>query len=169
MIQQALPTPFNTIEYTRSGTILGRQIHIGNKPLLAVNDRIHKAKQTWVILRNKLFLNEGIKPRIRIQLWNALVRSTQTYALQTKNIEHDQSRRKMEGFSYKCIRQIRNKHRYKEDKRLSRDSIYKKYTQPTITSWVRKLATTHYLRQTTNSWKIHTHEHANIQNTGIAD
>ena len=31
MIQQALPTPFDAIEYTRGGTILGAQIHIGEK------------------------------------------------------------------------------------------------------------------------------------------
>ena len=123
-IQQELPTPSNAIEYTRSGTILGKQIHLGNKPILVINDSIHKAKQTWGLLRNKLFLNEGIKTRIRIQLWNALVRSTQTYALQTQNTEQNQCRRKMEGFAYKWIRKIHNKHWYKEDKKLNRDAIY---------------------------------------------
>jgi len=100
---------------------------------------------------------------IRILLWNALVRSTMTYALQTQNLERDINHREMDSFAHKCIRQMHNKDRYKTQTWISRDTLYGKYAQPTIYSWLLKLATTHYLRQTTYTNKIHTHEHRNIQ------
>ena len=48
--------------------------------------------------------------------------------------------------------------------RIYRNALYAKYRQPAAKSWIRKLETTHYLRQTPNERKIHTHEHKNIQN-----
>ena len=52
-------------------------------------------------IRNKIFLDEGVKPEIRIQLWNALIRPTLTYALHTKPTNHQIANRQIEGFSYR--------------------------------------------------------------------
>jgi len=106
IIKNMLPPPFREIAYKKDGKILGGIIHMGNKPFLAINDRLQKAKATCGMLRKNLFLNEGLKQRIRIQPWNALVRSTMTYALHTRTHEHIIQLQKMESFAYKCIRQI---------------------------------------------------------------
>ena len=135
---------------------------MGNKPHLATNGRLQKAKTTWGILR-KIFLNAGIKTFIRIQLRNAIVRSTLTYGLQPQNIESNLNNRKLGGFTYKCIRQIHDNKWYLTPDGISRNTQYAKYRQPTTKSWVRKLETTHLLRQTPKEWKIHTTDHQNIQ------
>ena len=37
-------------------------------------------------------------------------------------------------------------------------NLYQKHKQPTIDSWLTKLAITHHLKQTTKSWKIHAND-----------
>jgi len=38
----------------------------------------------------------------------------------------------------------------------SKEHLYQRRKQPTIRFWLTKLAITHHLQQTTNSWEIHT-------------
>ena len=87
-IRAILPEPFGAVKYKKEGKILGKQIDMGAKPLKAIYGRLYKAKTAWGgVLEKRSLLREGLKPRIRIQLWAALIRSTLTYALQTQNIE----------------------------------------------------------------------------------
>ena len=69
----------------------------------------------------------------------------------------------LDSFACRCIRQIHHKARYQEMQWVSRNAIYEKYTKSAITSWIQKWATAHYLKQTSNNWKIHAHEPQNIQ------
>ena len=48
-------------------------------------------------------------------------------------------------------------------KKPSREHLYKQYRQPTIQSWIQKLATTLVLQQTTPEWKIHTKGQQNTE------
>lgn len=46
-------------------------------------------------------------------------------------------------------------------KRIDRKTLYGKYNQPTIKTWIQKMATTHVQKQMTDTWKIHTQEQQN--------
>jgi len=60
----------------------------------------------------KIFQNNALNKKIRLLLWNAIIRSTMTYALQTREI-YKQDLRKLEQFTSKCIRQIMEPYWYK--------------------------------------------------------
>jgi len=71
----------------------------------AIKHRLQKAKETWRQTKQKLFQNKTIPEKLRIQLWNALVRSTLTYALQTQEITPAQ-KETINKFAQKCMRTI---------------------------------------------------------------
>ena len=48
----------------------------------------------------------------------------------------------------------------KENKNLAK-TLYTKYKQPTVKTWIQKLATSHILQQTTPDWGIHTNDQQN--------
>lgn len=74
-------------------------------------------KQIWQQLKTKIFLNRGIlKKKTKILLWEALVRSTLTYELQT-NLANEQNTRKIEQFMFKNIRQIEEPHWFIQKKK----------------------------------------------------
>ena len=85
-----------------------------------------------------------------------------TYALHTQEYTNAEIH-KVEQFQHKCIRQIHNECWYLQEQKPSRDEINKQYKQPTIKTWLQKLAITQHLRQTKNSWKIHTQEQKSTQ------
>ena len=79
----------------------------------AISNRIKKAKNVWGALRRKLFNHSKIATRAKALLWNALIRSTLTYAIQTQDIsQHGQ--RNVNGFTFKCTRQILHRYWYNE-------------------------------------------------------
>lgn len=43
---EQLPTPYDQLQYARCGTILGKEIYMGNNILKAVKARIGNAKKT---------------------------------------------------------------------------------------------------------------------------
>ena len=60
----------------------------------AIQHRMAKAKQMWGVTRKKLLRNSYVPEKLRIQLWNALIRSTLTYALQTQELTESQEKNK---------------------------------------------------------------------------
>ena len=82
--QQAQPRPFNQIQ-TTTAMIIGK-INMHQQQTAAIKHRLQKAKETWRQTKQKLFRNKTIPEKLRIHLWNALVRPTLTYALQTQEI-----------------------------------------------------------------------------------
>lgn len=66
--------------------------------------------------REKNSQGNNIPEKLRIQLWNALIRSTQTYALQTQELTTAQER-KINGFAQNCMREILMKTWYRKKPR----------------------------------------------------
>jgi len=105
--QQTFPHPYNEIQDSKTGMVLGKQIHIQGHQKQAIQHRLTKAKQTWNTTRKKLFQNQYIPGKIRVQLWNALIRSTLTYALQTQELATTQEN-KINSFAQVCLSKITN-------------------------------------------------------------
>ena len=73
----------------------------------AIKHRLEKAKNTWGATR-KRFQNQNIHGNLRIQLRNALIRPTLTYAIYTQELTISQER-KINGFAQGCMREITEK------------------------------------------------------------
>ena len=142
--------------------ILGKKINMRQHQTAAIKHRLQKAKETRRQTKRKLFQNKTIPQKLRIQLWNALVRSTLKYALQTQEITHAQ-KETINRFAQKCMRGIIDNTWYttrKEQPDIKFNSIrtrkvYLRTEQPTITSWMEKQSTIHMARQTKLHRKIH--------------
>jgi len=159
-----LPEPYNTIQYKHEGKILGKIVSIKNKHKKAIMHRTNLAKQTWAKTRKQLFTNPILNAKTKILLWNSLIRSTMTYALQTQEYTTKQLS-KAEQFHFKRIRVINDTEWYQKTNKPTKQQLHQKHNQPAIKTWIQKLAITHHLRQTTNSWKIHTNEQPNAKKT----
>jgi len=94
----------------------------------AIKHRIQKENHTWDITKNKLFKNHKIHEKLRIQLWNALIRPTLTYALQTQSLDR-QKENKLNNFAQHCIREIIQQTQYKNNKKHKQDCAYKNPTK----------------------------------------
>jgi len=79
--QEQLPYPYNQIQASNKGAVLGEIIHMQQSQNQAVKHRLRKAQQAWSQTRRKLFQNHAIPEKLRIMIWNAIVRATLTYAL----------------------------------------------------------------------------------------
>ena len=64
-----------------------------------------QSKASMGVNKKKLFQNKYLPEKLRIQIWNALVRSTLTYALQTQELTEPQEA-KINGFAQNCMRRI---------------------------------------------------------------
>ena len=64
--------------------------------------------------------------------------------------------RKMGKYAFKCIKRIDDILWRTREKKMGRASLYITYHQPPIQTWVQKLASTNVLKQTPNTWQIHT-------------
>ena len=73
----------------------------------AVTRRIAKAQLTWKQIHRKLLRNPAITPKIRLMLWNSLIRSTMIYGLHTTEMPRNQIER-IETYMYKYIRTMMN-------------------------------------------------------------
>ena len=62
----------------------------------------------------------------------------------------------LEQFQYASLRDIQNPKWFLQARKPSGKRIRKSHKQPTINTWLQKMAITHHLRQTTKTWKIHT-------------
>jgi len=139
-----------------------KKINMRQQQTAEIEHRLQKAKETWRQAKQKLFQNKTIPEKLRIQLWNALVRSTLTYALQTQEITPAQ-KETINKFAQKCMRNIIDITWYatkKEQPDIEFNSIrtrkvYLRTEQPTITSWMEKQSTIHMARQTKPHRKIH--------------
>ena len=58
-----------------------------------IQHRLPKAQKIWGVARKRLFQNKNIPEKLRIQLWNALIRSTLTYAMQTQELTEPQEQK----------------------------------------------------------------------------
>ena len=102
-----LPPPFNEIKHKSVGTILGKDINMNGSIKNAVTRRMEKAQHTWKQVNYKLLRNKAITPKIKLTLWNSLIRSAMIYGLHTTEIPASQMGR-MESFMYKNIRAMMN-------------------------------------------------------------
>merc|ERR1712112_266375 len=84
---------------------LGKILHMKGHQNKAVMHRLTKAKQVWGRTKNKLFKNNSIPEKLRIQLWNAIIRSTLIYALSTQQLNKTQQN-KLNQFLQICMRHI---------------------------------------------------------------
>ena len=69
----------------------------------AVASRIAKAQNAWIVVNIRLLRNKVTNPRIKIMLWNSLIRGTVIYGLQTKELPRNQISQ-LETYRYKHIR-----------------------------------------------------------------
>ena len=104
-----LPHPFNKAMTKTPGKALGKIIDVNLTNGKAIKARIHKARQSWQLLRKKLFANKTLKIRTKTLLWNAIVRSTLTYGIQTLDLT-EQDKKGLGGFTFYCLRQIQDIH-----------------------------------------------------------
>ena len=58
--------------------------------------------------KKKLLRNSNIPEKLRMQLWNALIRSTLTYAMQTQELSESHEK-EIKSFSQKRMRKIIDK------------------------------------------------------------
>merc|ERR1712112_716374 len=118
-------------------------------------------------LKYKLFTNSNITLKIRTLLWNATIRATLTYGLQTKTLTTEQYN-KLERFTYNCQREMIKPNwilQLKNEQHIIQEQINKTITQPSIKTWLQKLRLTHHAKQTKPSWTIHTQDNETIQET----
>ena len=100
-------------------------------------------------------------------LWNATIRATLTYGLQTKTLTEEQYN-KLERFAYNCQKEMVEPNwilQLKEKQYTSKKQINTKLIQPSIKTWIQKLRLTHHARQTKDSWTIHTQDNETIRET----
>ena len=81
--------------------------------------------------QGKLFKNTAINIKVRIILWGALIRSILTYALHTKKLKRADIR-KLETFTFRCIKQIEEKRPQYRAAHIARTQTYKDLQIPTI-------------------------------------
>lgn len=89
----------------------------------AAIERMRKARNARSVLRRKLFIRAKLQIKTKVLLWNALIRTTLTYALQTQEITlHDQQT--IDAYVSAFMGGIRNKFRYKETQKPKRQQTY---------------------------------------------
>jgi len=69
----------------------------------------------------------------------------------------------MEQFASSCIEQINDPNWHLEEPNMKKKQLYKTLLQPTINTWLQKLAITHHLKQTTKKWHIHNMNQQKVQ------
>ena len=72
---------------------------------IAVNERVSKAKGIWKSIKKRVFLDKEIKPKIKLDLWNAAINSVMKYSMTTIN-KTQAADEKMQQFASKCLRSI---------------------------------------------------------------
>jgi len=127
--EKALPEPFNHIQTSKYGMALGKILHMKGHQNKAVMHRLTKAKQVWGRTKNKLFKNNSIPEKLRIQLWNAIIRSTLIYALSTQQLNKTQQN-KLNQFLQTCMRHITQNTWYTIQQKNEKKHTQKKNTPP---------------------------------------
>ena len=129
-----------------------------------------QSKASMGVNKKKLFQNKYLPEKLRIQIWNALVRSTLTYALQTQELTEPQEA-KINSFAQKCMRRITeatdnkwNIQTRNNEKHQNAYSIHLRTMQPTITSWMEKQAIIAMVKQTAPSRQLHLPTQTRMQN-----
>ena len=85
-LKKPTPPPFAQIKQESTGAIIGKEISLGGILAKAVAERIEKAQNAWGIVISRLLRNKASIPRIKIMLWNSIIRSTMIYGLHTKEL-----------------------------------------------------------------------------------
>ena len=78
-IREILPLPFGQIHWGIIGEILEKAISTDGNPAKEVAARIEKAQNAWKIVNIRLLRNKVTNPKIKLILWNSLIRSTMIY------------------------------------------------------------------------------------------
>ena len=130
-IRKPLPPPFGQIKQDRTGAILGREIRMAGSLTKAVAERIAKSQNAWGIVNIRLRRYKVINPRIKILLWNSLIRSTMIYGLHTKELPRNLINQ-LETYMYKHIRTMANTRWGDEAWYPEKKHLYKEIQQSTM-------------------------------------
>jgi len=133
------------IKIETKGEALGKQIHISGRPSQAVLHRLKKATSAWGTCNS--FLRKGdVAKKMRLLMWNAVVRCTLTYGL-TIDALGKNDKEILEKFTHKCIRSIDNDGRKYDESNphISRNARYKNCKQASTASWIEYLKIRHAL------------------------
>ena len=147
------PTKLANIQIDTACTILGGDQYGDNwTPIHQQSNQ--KTRNVWNALSKKLFNRNQLAARTNTLLWNALIRSTLTYAIQTQDISH-RDKPNINDFTVACIRQILHRYRHNETRKPQKEIPHATLHQTTTTSWIIKLRIMHMIRQTRDGWNIH--------------
>lgn len=158
-------TPLNEkdiiIHSEENAQFLGRQIQARNKTNIAVNYRINKAKNAWETYGRHFFTKQlgNTTPQLVI-VWNSVVRSVITYSMECVPLTQYRNQ-KIDSFTTKCLRKIKNKHRPWNHIVNIIDTtckIYMKLNQPTTSSYITRMRTHRFLETAM-------HDRKNIEQT----
>jgi len=106
-------------------------IHIDTLKDNACARRMLLAENVWGLTKKKLFQNTAINRKVRIILWNALIRSILKYALHAKKPKYTDVRG-LETFAVRCIKRIKDTMPQYRASRIERTQNYKDLQIPTI-------------------------------------
>jgi len=164
--RQIFDPPINTIKCTDRGKALGRVIHINAKCTEAIRHRLTLAKHCWFVIKNTIFRKNKIQQHIRLNIWNAIVRSTLTYSL-TISENTENAYESLEKFTYTCLKFILHPGKVLKtnEHHISRRKLYLTLHQPTTKSWITTLKTKHAMRQYDPHTGIHGTEEQRFKTT----
>ena len=135
------------IKIETKGEALGKQIHANGKPSQAVLHRIKKANMAWGMC-NSFLRKRDVTKRIRLLMWNAVVRCTLTYGLTIEALGKN-DKENLEKFTHKCIRSIDNdgKKYDEQNPHISRNARYRNCKQASTASWIDYLRIRHAINK----------------------
>ena len=73
---------YRGIKFQKEGTYPGQRISLQNTNI-AINERLKKTKGEWNLIKNRLFLDNEILPKIKMDLWNVAIKSITKYSTAT--------------------------------------------------------------------------------------
>ena len=120
----------------------------------AVEVRIKKANRTGKQVNRKIFINMAFSRKIKILLWNSMVRSTMIYGLHTKGLPSHMLE-KIEAYMYKHIRTMIDPQWKVDAGYTGKNQIYKKLQQSEMEAWINQTQIMAMTTQTHDAQTIH--------------
>ena len=161
-LRKSPPPPFGQIKQDRTGAILGREIRMAGSLTKAVAERIAKSQNAWGIVNIRLRRYKVINPRIKILLWNSLIRSAIIYGLHTQDIQK-KLLGEMDTYMYRHLRMMPNPRWKQEEWCPSKNILYRTLQQPTMRTWLDKTQVRTVLTHTQETKTIHPIECAEMR------
>ena len=113
--------------------LLGQQMTLNHQTNCTVLSRLNKARAAWNILKKRVFLDNEIKMKIKIDLFNAAIGSILKYGLSTLRTTETMDR-KLQQFKSRCLREITYPNSQTHEEQENNEALRKKYCVPTFYS-----------------------------------